>query len=126
MLEDFDYSFSENGLVAYKKGELVGRTVSPLSPRSLFIIHLLCWQPLGRRALVKERIWGGWRILLTGTAVSLIFPALTNIYLAQTINDHLGEASIKRLVNWTLRYLSDVDIPIKRYDHKAPRIKHTP
>lgn len=27
VLEDFDYSFSENGLVAYHKGELVGRTV---------------------------------------------------------------------------------------------------
>jgi hypothetical protein len=61
------------------------------------------------------------------TAVSLlIFHALTNVSLAQTINDHLGEASIKRLVNWTLRYLSDVDIPIKRYDPKASRIKHTP
>ena len=27
VLEDFDYSFSENGLVAYHKGQLVGRTV---------------------------------------------------------------------------------------------------
>lgn len=26
MLEDFDYSFSENGLVAYKDGKLIGHT----------------------------------------------------------------------------------------------------
>ncbi len=26
MLEDFDYSFSENGLVAYKEGKLIGHT----------------------------------------------------------------------------------------------------
>jgi hypothetical protein len=26
VLEDFDYSFSENGLVAYKEGKLIGHT----------------------------------------------------------------------------------------------------
>ncbi|GMH68007.1 hypothetical protein TrST_g4201 [Triparma strigata] len=31
-----------------------------------------------------------------------------------SINGHLGEDNIKRIVNWTMRYLSDVDIPIKR------------
>ncbi|GAB5036294.1 phosphomannomutase a1 [Nannochloropsis oceanica] len=57
VLEDFDYSFSENGLVAYHKGKQIGHT---------------------------------------------------------SINDHLGEENIKAIVNWTLRYLSDLDIPIKR------------
>ena len=30
-MEDFDYSFSENGLVAYHNGVLIGRTVRGLS-----------------------------------------------------------------------------------------------
>jgi len=28
---------------------------------------------------------------------------------------HVGEEEYKKLVNWILRYLADVDIPIKRY-----------
>jgi len=31
----------------------------------------------------------------------------------QTIAKHLGEDNVKRIVNWVLRYLSDVDIPVK-------------
>jgi phosphomannomutase len=31
----------------------------------------------------------------------------------QTIAKHLGEDNIKRVVNWTLEYLSKLDIPIK-------------
>jgi len=53
----FPYNFSQNGLVAYKNGEL-------------------------------QEI--------------------------QTISKHLGEDNIKKIVNWTLKYLADVDIPIKR------------
>ena len=33
---------------------------------------------------------------------------------SQTINAHLGEPAVKRLVNWTLRYLAGVDLPVKR------------
>lgn len=51
------YSFSENGLVAYKNGILIGKT---------------------------------------------------------TIKDHLGEENIKKIINWTLRYIAELDIPIKR------------
>lgn len=57
VIHNVDYSFSENGLVAYKDGELIGTT---------------------------------------------------------TIADHLGEDNIKEIVNWTLRYIADIDIPIKR------------
>jgi phosphomannomutase len=32
----------------------------------------------------------------------------------QTIAKHLGEDSIKRIVNWTLAYFSKLDIPVKR------------
>jgi phosphomannomutase len=52
----FPYNFSQNGLVAYKNGELLE---------------------------------------------------------IQTISKHLGEDNVKRLVNWVMKYLADVDLPIK-------------
>lgn len=33
---------------------------------------------------------------------------------AQTISIFLGEDNVKRLVNWVMKYLSEVDIPVKR------------
>ena len=56
-IHDVDYNFSENGLVAYKKGELIGK---------------------------------------------------------QSFAKHIGEDNIKRLVNFILHYIADLDIPIKR------------
>eukprot|EP00980_Cylindrotheca_fusiformis_P025858 scaffold14741_cov135-Cylindrotheca_fusiformis.AAC.8 len=53
----FPYNFSQNGLVAYKNGELLE---------------------------------------------------------VQTISKHLGEDNVKRLVNWVLKYLADLDLPVKR------------
>ncbi|KAL7581623.1 hypothetical protein ACA910_022176 [Epithemia clementina (nom. ined.)] len=53
----FPWNFSQNGLVAYKNGELLE---------------------------------------------------------VQTIAKHLGEDNVKRLVNWVMKYLSEIDIPIKR------------
>ena len=52
----FPYNFSQNGLVAYKNGEILE---------------------------------------------------------IQTISKHLGEDNVKRLVNWVLKYLSELDLPIK-------------
>ena len=52
----FPYNFSQNGLVAYKNGELLE---------------------------------------------------------IQTISKHLGEDNVKRIVNWVMKYLADLDIPIK-------------
>jgi phosphomannomutase len=52
----FPYNFSQNGLVAYKNGELLN---------------------------------------------------------VQTMAQHIGEGNVKRIVNWTLRYVADLDIPIK-------------
>ena len=57
ILEKSLYSFSENGLVAYKKGLLINKT---------------------------------------------------------TIKDYLGETNIKRLINWCLIYIGNLDIPVKR------------
>jgi len=52
-----DYSFSENGLVAYKNGKLIGK---------------------------------------------------------EAIHKHLGEENLKEIINFTLKYIADLDIPIKR------------
>lgn len=57
VLNIFPYNFSQNGLVAYKNGHLLG---------------------------------------------------------VQTISKFLGEDNIKRVVNWTMKYLSDIDLPVKR------------
>ena len=37
-----------------------------------------------------------------------------NILEVQTISKFLGEDNVKRIVNWTMKYLADVDIPVKR------------
>ena len=57
VLEIFDYCFSENGLTAYKQGELIGQ---------------------------------------------------------ESISKFLGEENLTRVINWTLRYLSEVKVPVKR------------
>lgn len=57
VVNEVDYSFSENGLLAYKDGVVIGK---------------------------------------------------------QSISSYLGEANIKELVNFCLRYIADLDIPIKR------------
>jgi phosphomannomutase len=57
VVELYDYVFSENGLVAYKDGKLIG---------------------------------------------------------IESIKKWMGEEKIKRFINFTLRYLADLDIPKKR------------
>ncbi|CAN0344641.1 unnamed protein product [Ectocarpus sp. 12 AP-2014] len=57
VMEDYDYSFSQNGLVAYKAGELIAE---------------------------------------------------------QTISKHVGEENLKKIINWVLKYMSGIDIPVKR------------
>lgn len=57
IVEQVNYSFSENGLVAYKDGLLIGK---------------------------------------------------------KAISDELGEENIKKLINFSLKYIADLDIPIKR------------
>lgn len=57
IVNEVDYNFSENGLIAYKDGELVGTTY---------------------------------------------------------LKDYLGEENLKKITNFCLKYISDIDIPIKR------------
>ncbi|KAG7026021.1 Phosphomannomutase, partial [Cucurbita argyrosperma subsp. argyrosperma] len=57
VINDYDYVFSENGLVAHKDGKLIG---------------------------------------------------------TQSLKSHIGEENLKNLINFTLHYIADLDIPIKR------------
>jgi len=57
VITDYDYVFSENGLVAHKNGELIG---------------------------------------------------------TQSLKSFLGEDKLKEFINFTLHYIADLDIPIKR------------
>ncbi|KAL0905392.1 hypothetical protein M5K25_023809 [Dendrobium thyrsiflorum] len=57
VINDYDYVFAENGLVAYKNGELIGK---------------------------------------------------------QNFKSFLGEEKLKEFINFTLHYIADLDIPIKR------------
>ena len=63
VLEDFDYSFSENGLLAIR-GAAAGKEPEEIGKASFA--------------------------------------------------EHVGEENVKRIVNWVMKYLSDVDIPVKR------------
>lgn len=36
-----------------------------------------------------------------------------NLLESNSISKHLGEDNIKRIVNWVMKYLADVDLPIK-------------
>jgi hypothetical protein len=66
----------ENGLVAFKDGELIGKQVRPFC---------LC--------------------------ISLF---LSLSHALQSIASFLGEENIKEVVNFALRYIADLDLPIKR------------
>jgi len=57
ILDRYNYNFSQNGLVAYKNGDLIA---------------------------------------------------------VQTISKYLGEDNLKKIVNWTMKYLSNINLPIKR------------
>jgi len=57
VVEEYDYAFSENGLTAYKAGELIGQ---------------------------------------------------------QSFSEKIGEEAMQRLLNWTLAYLSKIELPLKR------------
>lgn len=37
-----------------------------------------------------------------------------NEFARQSFKDHLGEDNLKKLINFSLRYIADLDIPVKR------------
>uniref|UniRef100_M1B2K4 Phosphomannomutase n=1 Tax=Solanum tuberosum TaxID=4113 RepID=M1B2K4_SOLTU len=61
VMNDYDYVFSENGLVAHKDGKLIGK---------------------------------------------------------QSLKSFLGDEKLKEFINFTLRYIADLDIPIKRWAYQ--------
>ncbi|OQU81083.1 hypothetical protein SORBI_3006G008200 [Sorghum bicolor] len=67
---DYDYVFSENGLVAHKNGELIGT-----------------------QALNNDR------------------PVV--LHSLQSLKSFLGDDKLKEIINFTLHYIADLDIPIK-------------
>lgn len=44
----------------------------------------------------------------------LTLPRTMRRLAVASLKKHLGEANIRRIIDWTLRYLSEVDIPKKR------------
>ncbi|KAH7577887.1 hypothetical protein JRO89_XS01G0311900 [Xanthoceras sorbifolium] len=73
VVNDYDYVFSENGLLAHKDGKLIG----------------------------TQSIYNG----LMGCGFS---------FYLQSLKSFLGEEKLKELINFTLHYIADLDIPIKR------------
>ena len=42
---------------------------------------------------------------------------------SNSISKHLGEDNIKRIVNWVMKYLAELDLPIKVRNHETPTEK---
>lgn len=101
MLEDFDYSFSENGLVAYKDGKLIGHTS---------INDHLGEDNIKVRPSVHTSVH--WPLVI-GQSTCLPGP-VDLLELVGSPYLSLLSPTAQAIVNWTLRYLSELDIPIKR------------
>lgn len=93
MLADFDYSFSENGLVAYKDGVSIGRTS---------INDHLGEENMKVQSGLTPVDGGSTRVFVRGWPCNGLRCAC------------MHAAHTQAIVNWTLRYLSELDIPIKR------------
>ncbi|KAG6493609.1 hypothetical protein ZIOFF_048601 [Zingiber officinale] len=95
VLNDYDYVFSENGLLAYKNGELIGRQlVDSLLPFALSFGLNLC------SSLLSSSVLG----ILKGFSDVL-----------QSLKSFLGDDKLKEFINFTLHYIADLEIPIKRW-----------
>lgn len=77
VLEELDYVFSENGLVAHRAGQVIHQNV----------------RRFGKPIVCHSQL---------------------SVDTEQSIKDFLGEAKLKEFLNFTLHYLADLDIPVKR------------
>lgn len=111
IVDEVDYSFSENGLVAYKAGSLIGKEVSTAKIAQLFG-NKISNHSMGRLLHVF--------VAFSNEAARLNLCTFHCVF--QTILSHLGEENCKALINFTLRYIADLDIPVKRYDLCASSI----
>lgn len=92
VIEKFDYVFAENGTVQYKHGRLLSKQVS--GPQGL---------SLGYFSTVRQSM---------GTFCPC--PTTCPMFLAQTIQNHLGEELLQDLINFCLRYMALLRLPKKR------------
>ncbi|THG10811.1 hypothetical protein TEA_002094 [Camellia sinensis var. sinensis] len=100
VINDYDYVFAENGLVAYKDGKLIGTQV--VTPDMLKFMQEL-------RKVVTVGVVGG-------SDLVKIAEQLGNSGFAFFIHDLLSKnlGYNKEFINFTLHYIADLDIPIKR------------
>ncbi len=133
VLDIFDYTFSENGTVAYKGAALIKATVrghvpSVASARMCTLISQT--NEYRRLSPFKEHAHGDallpalvgrdrHRYPCNGRSFSITTNRphllLSRIWRhLQSIKDFLGEDRLKAFINFTLKYIADVDIPIKR------------
>jgi len=99
VIEKFDYVFAENGTVQYKHGRLLSKQVS--APQGLSLQHFsTVAQP------VVPLPWAG-----GGPCAP---RPQSPVFLAQTIQNHLGEELLQDLINFCLRYMALLRLPKKR------------
>ena len=91
----YDYVFAENGLVAYKDGAKLAEAVR--APRN---------------AARSQRT----QVLASAAPAALALKLLlARIHsCTQSLLSELGEAKLRPFINFVLRYVADLDIPVKR------------
>lgn len=119
MVQKVDYVFAENGLVAYKNGELLSVQVR---------FYLMCPQ----HTLLSK--WFYQRVLLTDqdlnkkkykdTLSIVALPHVTGLRkftmsacCCQSIQAHMGEDLLQDFINFCLNYMAKIKLPKKRYRH---------
>ena len=107
--DEVDYSFSENGLVAYKQGELIGKEV-----RCASIMRV---RGAGRLTVCVLAACDVNDVRVGASGMHVCDSQLTSvfIYTAQSISKFLGQDNINQIVNFVLLYIAELNIPIKRY-----------
>ncbi|KAL0625446.1 Phosphomannomutase 1 [Plecturocebus cupreus] len=104
VIEKFDYVFAENGTVQYKHGRLLSKQVSvPGAPH---------FSTVGQSRVPSVLRCGRDAMPVSG----LGSPGHTQspVFLAQTIQNHLGEELLQDLINFCLSYMALLRLPKKR------------
>ncbi|WVZ83291.1 hypothetical protein U9M48_030454 [Paspalum notatum var. saurae] len=93
---DYEHVFSENGLVAHKNGKLIGAQVRLLGTTSYISLKSFLLEKTSSRYCVH------------------FLALLLSIYKALGLADDEMLHSVQEIINFALRYIADLDIPIKR------------
>ncbi len=104
VINAYDYVFAENGLVAYKAGQLLAKqvrgapTAAGAAPRPYWRSPaLLCG------SIEDEDKW-----------LNVVVTTCCGHLHLQSLKAFLGEDKLKTFINFVLHYIADLDIPIKR------------